>query len=259
MRSLIYLLVVSFLAIAACEPSYGKQDKDTLFQTSTINALLEGVFEGDLTFKELKRHGNFGLGTFNDLDGEMIGLDNKFYQIKADGKVCPVNDSQITPFAVVTFFEPDSTVLSKQPLDYNQLKQYIDNLLPTKNIFYAIKIDGIFKYIKTRSVPRQERPYPGIADIIKNQPVFEFEDTRGTMVGFRLPEYMNGINLSGYHFHFITADKKAGGHILECLLQDVKIEIDYTARSYISLPEKDDFYSADLTKEKQFDINKVEK
>ncbi|MGR3176562.1 MAG: acetolactate decarboxylase [Candidatus Anammoxibacter sp.] len=259
MKLLISLLAILIFFITTCECSPIGQDKDVLFQTSTINALLEGVFEGELTFEELKEHGDFGLGTFNNLDGEMICLDNKFYQIKADGKVYPVGMTQMTPFAVMTFFEPDATASLKEPLDYRQLKQYIDELLPTRNIFYAIKIEGAFKYIKARSVPKQKKPYPDVMDIIKSQPIFEFDNIKGTIVGFRLPKYMNGINVPGYHFHFITADRKSGGHVLECLIQDVKIEIDYTSRSYMTLPALDDFYSADLAKENKIDINKVEK
>ena len=261
-KTLISLLFISFiflLSLNRCQSSEISNDNDIIFQTSTINALLEKVFKGNLSFKELKTHGDFGIGTFNDLDGEMIALDNKFYQIKADGKVYSVKDSQFTPFSVVTFFESDSVINTKEKLNYSDLKQYLDNRLPTQNIFYAIKIDGTFKYVKTRSVPKQKKPYPGIAAIIKNQPIFEFENIKGTMVGFRLPKYMHGINVPGYHLHFITSDKTAGGHVLDCQLLNVKIDIDYTSKSYMMLPELDDFYSADLSKEKPIDINKVEK
>lgn len=232
---------------------------DVLFQTSTINALLKSVFDGEMTFGELKQHGGFGLGTFNSLDGEMIALDNKFYQIKADGNVYGVDDSQITPFAVVTFFDVDKSISPTSLLSYEQLQIYIDESLPTNNIYYAIKITGTFKYIKARSVPKQSKPYPAIMKIIKTQPIFEFNDVKGTMVGFRLPGYINGINVPGYHFHFITDDKKAGGHVLGCQLKDVKIEIDYTNDLNISLPNVKDFYGADLSKKGTVDINKVEK
>ena len=198
-------------------------------------------------------------GTFNNLNGEMIALNNNFYQIKADGKVYPVTDSQITPFAVVTFFDRDSSITVKEKLDYDQLKQRIDKFLPTKNIFYAIKIEGTFQYVKARSVPQQKKPYPEILEIIKRQPIFEFQEIKGTMVGFRLPEYMNGINVPGYHLHFITEDKTAGGHVLDCILKDVTIEIDYTSKSYLDLPKLKGFYSADLTKKEKVDINRVEK
>jgi acetolactate decarboxylase len=255
----IYCLWAAFLAIAVCGCSHLQEDKDILFQTSTINALLEGVYYGEITFKELKQHGNFGIGTFNGLDGEMIGLKGKFYQIKADGVAYPANDSIRTPFAVVTFFESDRTALIDKAVDYNQLKQYLDNLLPTKNIFYAIKIEGVFRYIKTRSVPKQNRPYPPLVEVVKNQPTFEFHNVEGSIVGFLCPDYVKGINVPGYHLHFITRDKKAGGHLLECQMQNVKVEIDYTSEFYMVLPENDEFYKTNLVKEKQKELEKVEK
>lgn len=259
MKIIRYLLVSIFLCIAIGGCINLKENKDILFQTSTINALLEGVYNGEITYKELKQYGDFGIGTFNDLDGEMIGLKGKFYQIKADGIAYSVDDSMKTPFAVMTFFEPDKSVLLDETMDYDQLKQYIDRLFLTKNIFYAIKIEGDFKYIKTRSVPRQNKPYPRLIEVVKNQPTFEFHNVKGTIVGFRIPDYMEGINVPGYHFHFITEDKKAGGHLLECRLQDVRIEIDYTSALYMVLPERGEFYKADLTKKRQTELEKVEK
>ncbi len=123
--------------------------------------------------------------------------------------------------------------------------------MPTKNIFYAFKIKGSFKYLKTRSVPKQNKPYPPISEVIKNKPLFKFHDVRGTIVGFRCPDYIKGINFPGYHFHFITEDRKAGGHVLEYQLQNAKVEIDYTTELYMVLPEHEDFYRKDLTKEGQ--------
>ena len=80
-----------------------------VFQNSTINALLEGVYDGSMTYGELRRHGDFGLGTFNALDGEMIAFDGEFYQIKSDGIAYPVADDQRTPFATVLFFRTKLT------------------------------------------------------------------------------------------------------------------------------------------------------
>jgi acetolactate decarboxylase len=127
----------------------------SLFQVSTINALVEGIEEGDSTVKELKKHRDFGIGTFDDLDGEMIELDGKFYQIKSDGHAYPVKDFMKTRFATVTFWEPDVTVLLNQSLDYAKLQEYLDNLIPSQNMFYAIKIQGSFEYVQTRSVAKQ--------------------------------------------------------------------------------------------------------
>jgi len=258
MKKLCFAISV-FLLVFVLGSAQSQGNKDILFQTSTIDALLEGIYDGETTYKELKEHGGFGIGTFNSLDGEMIGLEGKFYQVKSDGIAYPVDDFMKTPFAAVTFFESDKTVLLDKAMDYEELEQYLDNLLPTKNIFYAIKIKGKFKYIKTRSVPKQNKPYSPLVEAVKNQPLFEFYDINGTMVGFRCPIYVEGINVPGYHLHFITEDRKAGGHLLECHLQNVKIEIDYTSEFYIALPQSSEFYKADLEGEKQEELKKVEK
>lgn len=259
MKSVRFLLLVAILAITISGCSHFHGNKDILFQASTINSLLEGIYDGDITYKDLKKHGDFGLGTFNALDGEMIGFDGKFYQVKADGIAYPVDDSQKTPFAVVTFFEPDKTVYLARPLDLKQLEEYLDKLVPTKNIFYAIKIKGDFEYIKTRSVPRQNKPYPRLVEVVKHQPIFEFHNVKGTMAGFLLPAYMKTINVPGYHLHFLTEDRKAGGHLLACRIKNVKIEIDYTSNLYLVLNKEGEFYKADLTKGKQTELEKIEK
>ena len=250
-------IIFWIIVISGC--SHLQENNDILFQTSTINALLEGVYDGEITYEELRQHGDFGIGTFNSLDGEMIGLDGKFYQIKVDGVAYPVSSSLKAPFAAVTFFEPDKSVLLSQGLDYNQLTKYLDNLLPTKNIFYAVKIEGVFGYIKTRSVPKQNQPYPPLVEVVKNQPTFEFHDVEGIIVGFRCPVYVEGINVPGYHLHFITEDKKAGGHLLECQIKNARVEIDYTSEFYMALPESSEFYKVNLAKEKQTELEKVEK
>jgi acetolactate decarboxylase len=256
-KNICFLLIATFLGISGCLRS--TENRDVLYQASTLNALLKGVYQGDITFKELRKHGDFGLGTFDGLEGEMIELDGIFYQIKADGVAYAVDDSMKTPFAVITFFEADKTVLQDKSLNYKQLVEYLDNLLPTKNIFYAIKINGVFSYIKTRSVPRQNKPYPLLVDALKNQTVSDLYNVNGTIVGFRFPDYMKGLNVPGYHFHFITEDRKAGGHLLDCEIQSSLIEIDYTDRFYMVLPEHDVFYRTDLRSDKQKEFEGLEK
>lgn len=251
-----FVLIFFTLILSGCLTS--QENRDVLFQTSTINALLDGVYDGEVTFNVLRQNGDFGIGTFNNLDGEMIALDGNFYQIRSDGIAYLVDDSTKTPFAVVTYFESDKSVISEEAMDYEGLKNYIDGLVPSENIFYAIKIDGSFEYIKTRSIPIQEKPYPPLVEVVKNQSIFEFHDVKGTLVGFLTPDYVGGINVPGYHLHFITHDRKAGGHLLEYHAKDVRIEIDYTPDFYMSLPERGNFYTADLKKERGTELKKVE-
>jgi len=240
-------------------PQNAESNEDIIYQTSTINALVEGVYDGDITFEELRKHGDFGLGTFNQLDGEMIALDGDFYQIKSNGIAYLVNDSMLTPFSIVTFFESDDEILLQKSKNYTELEHYLDDLLPTENIFYAIKIEGTFDYIKARSVPRQNKPYSNLTIVVQNQSIFEFNDVKGTIVGFRTPEYVGGINVPGYHLHFITNDKQAGGHVLELEIENVSVNIDYTSDFYLVLPENKEFYELESIKEMQKDIERIEK
>ena len=252
-----FLLVLLIFSPSACIDSL--RENDTLFQISTINALMNGAYKGEMTFGELKRYGDLGIGTFDGLDGEMIGLEGKFYQIKADGVAYSVPDSMTTPFAVVTPFEADKTVPMQDGMDYEGLQRYLDELIPDNSIFYAVKIEGLFKYIKTRSVPRQKEPYPPLVEVVKEQTIFEFHDIKGTIVGFRCPDSVKGINVPGYHLHFITADKKAGGHLLACQLQDGTIAIDFTSQFHLVLPQQDSASSQSLpNKDRTEELKKVE-
>ena len=239
--------------------AYQQAPKGSFFQFSTINALMDGVYDGVLTIGELKRHGDFGLGTFDTLDGEMIVLGGNVYRIRADGTASLVDDSIKTPFTAVTFFDPDSTGILDKPLPWGIFSSYLDSLLPSKNIPYAIKIEGEFSYLKARSVPAQTKPYPKLVDVTAKQPTFEFRNARGTLVGFRMPDYMEGVNVPGYHFHFLTEDGKAGGHVLEANLNKGQIEIDYLSDFRMELPRTEDFYRLDLSKDKSKELEKVER
>jgi len=247
-----FLLTTSFF-LCGCQDSDSQQDtkkeQDTLFQYSVLSTLLQGVYDGNMSCSELKEHGDFGLGTFNAIDGEMVVYENKVYQVASDGVARIADNNHLIPFAAVTHFEADEVITLKQTLECSELKTYIDQLLPTKNIAYAIKINGQFDYIKTRSVPKQSKPYPVLVDVLKTQPTFEFYDSKGTIIGFRLPSFMSPANASGYHFHFLTEQKNAGGHLLECRTEDVTIELDYTDKWQTLLPSDSEFYNVNITDE----------
>src|SRR5919199_2773287 len=192
----------------------GEHSHHTLFQTSTIDALLDGNYEGDISFSELERQGDFGLGTFDALNGEMVALDGAFYQVRADGRAYEVDERLKTPFAVVTFFEPDLRLLLDGPMGYADLCTCLDRIVGDANVCHAVRVDGLFRYVKTRRVPRQRKPSPPLVEVVRHQPIFELRDIRGSLVGFRFPDYAQGLNVPGYHFHFVTEDRRAGGHLL---------------------------------------------
>src|SRR5918999_5158834 len=159
----------------------------TLFQTSTIDVLLDGNYDGDVSFDELGDRGDFGLGTLNALDGEMIALDGSFYQVKADGRAYEIDKRARTPFAVVTFFEPNLSRTFATPMDYEAFVACLDRLFSGETSCYAVRVDGRFDYVKTRSVPRQRKPYPPLAEVVEHQPTFELHDVAGKLRGVCLP------------------------------------------------------------------------
>src|ERR1700674_2619708 len=178
---------LSAIVIQALERLLGDEDK-TVFQTSTVNALMEGASTGDMTMGELKTHGDFGLGTFDGLDGEMIELDGKVFQVRADGHAHPVEDSARTPFATVSFFKADETARLDRPCDQPAMLAEVAAMLPSENIFHAVRIEGRFDYVKTRAVAKQDKSV-GLEDATREEPIFEFHAVEGTIIRFFTPHY----------------------------------------------------------------------
>ncbi len=232
---------------------------NVLTQVSTIDALLNGLYEGETTIRKLEEWGDFGIGTFNGLDGEMVAVDGRFYRVTSQGTVQMVSPDIKTPFATVTFFETDSRYILQQGLDFRTFESVMDSLLPTQNIFYAIQIKGSFQTVQTRSVPKQTPPYRMLSDIISSMPVFRLENVKGVIVGFRCPPFVTGINVPGYHLHFITEDRKAGGHVLDFTIQEAVMEVDEIRQFTMWLPVDERFDHLDLTIDREEELNQVER
>ena len=249
--------IVGLLLLSSCAVTPPK-NPDVLVQTSTIDALLDGVYDGNTTFESLEKYGDFGIGTFNGLDGEMLALDGKFYQIKSDGHAYPVEDNQKTPFAVVTYFQADQKQNLNEGETFKTFKKKSGDYLDSNNIFYAIKITGKFKSMLVRSVPKQEKPYKQLKDVVKQQTLFEYKDVYGTIVGFYCPAYTKGLNVPGFHFHFLNRSKKNGGHVLNFVVDKAVIELDEKNDFFLSLPISNAFRKSDLKKDRTKELHKVE-
>ena len=156
----------------------------TIYQVATIGSLAQGVFNGDYSYGKLKKHGDFGVGTFEDLNGEMVAIEGNYYQIEADGKLKHVNDDQIVPFAEVTFFKPNSSVVLHHVANYEDLHKQIEKIIPNKNIPYAFQINGTFKSLKLRSLRKQTKPYPLLTKAAKEQAIFDMKNIKGSIVTF---------------------------------------------------------------------------
>jgi acetolactate decarboxylase len=220
--------LVSNLHVRALRRSRAHADREpgVLFQASTIAALLDGAYEGDLTFAELAEHGDLGLGTVNSLDGEMIAVDGGFYRADVDGLVHAIAGSERTPFAVVVPFEP------ALELETTDLPGELERAPTT----CAVRFDGDFARLRLRSVPRQRPPYRPLPEVAAEQHVFELRETSGTLVGFRFPDYASGVELVGYHLHFISDDRSRGGHVLDYVARAGRLQIDPVSELHVELP-----------------------
>lgn len=208
---------------------------DDIFQYSSKQAFIERKLDGSISYEELKKLGNFGLGTFNGLNGEMVALDGKFYRVPFSGVPEEAQDSNLAPYCVLKFFNSDFKTNISDTLTFDQIEQIILASVNDTTKPFAIKVNGKYSFAKTRSVKKQNKPYPSLEEVISNQIIFDLTSVEGTAVGFWFPKYFDGVNFPGFHFHFITNDKKAGGHLLDCEIAAGDIDIDYGNNLIIKL------------------------
>lgn len=219
------------------EPGASPRAGHDVFQASTIAALLDGAYEGDVTFGELAAHGDQGLGTLNACDGEMIAIDGRFLRADADGVISEVPPTVRTPFAVLSFFRPAHRFEFDAPLPQAGLLAEIDRRVGHPEIVHAVRVDGRFSRVHCRSIPAQTKPYRPLAAVIADQHVFDFEDVGGTLVGFRFPAVGDGgVAVPGYHLHFVTADRTRGGHVLDLDALAVTVAVDDSSELRVETP-----------------------
>lgn len=229
-----------------------------LFQFSIMNGLLEGLYESEKTIGEIAEHGDFGLGTFNGMDGEMVAYNGEFYQIKADGTSSKANMSQKTPFASVTNFKADIVHEITESINKEGLDQLMKQLTPGPNLFYAIHLEGYFSTVRTRTVSKQHKPYKKFMLAVNDQKEFIFHDKQGLLAGFYSPDYMQGITVAGYHLHFITELRNGGGHTLDFMMEKGKVEIQILEDYEIELPSNEKFINANLGGDRSKEIEFTE-
>ncbi|WP_175470641.1 acetolactate decarboxylase [Pedobacter hartonius] len=233
---------------------------NTLFQYGVADSFIGGLFEATLPVSELKQHGDFGIGAPGQVDGELIVYKGHAYQTQAKGITREVPDTFKTALGFVTFFKADTafhiSAASNQKEAFDQIEKYLHQ----KNGVYAIKISGSFDHLKTRAFPPYtQKPYPSLATLIGRQKFFEFSNTKGTIVGYKLPHYLNGLSIEGFHFHFLSDSKTQGGHVLDFSGADLTVEVAKIQNFLLSIPQDSDFMNYNFIKKDNPDLEKVEK
>lgn len=222
-------------------------DRHLIYQTSLMSALLDGVYDGDTTVATLLEHGDFGLGTFNALDGEMLILDGVCYRMRADGTVDRADDDAHSPFAVVTRFRPSLSIPVTGPTTRDQAVALIQDALESSNYLYAVRLTGEFDRVRVRAVQRQEKPYPPMSEALRDERTLEFGRSPGVVAGFRTPLYGQGIGVPGGHVHYIDGAREHGGHVLDFLMLSGTIEICIGTDLHLALPLTTEFKNAELS------------
>lgn len=259
-RSFLTMLALGLLPLGSCTPIEPdvSPEPDRITQVSTINALMVGRYDGVMTIPDLLKLGDFGVGTLDHLDGEMIVLDGKAYQVRGDGQVLPVTPERSTPFAVVTFFQSEGEFPCPQVDELTDLDIRLDALVPQKNNFAAIRVEARFASITLRSVHRQEPPYRPLAEVAQSQSVWTHENLSGTLVGVRSPAWVAGLNVPGYHWHFLSDDRKIGGHLLDCRTTDGRVRYQVCEDWLVKLEGSRSFNAADLNQDLRQDLHHFE-
>ena len=233
-------------------------DSHELFQVSTSSALVKGVFSGAVSVADLRRHGDFGLGTFADLDGELVMLDGTAFQAGANGKAREADTDGQVPFALITEFHPDTQFRAAGPLTLESLSSQIDAHRPSPNLFVAIRGDGAFDSLAMRAICRAE-PGETLVEATMHQSEFTVEDVQGTLVGFWSPSYARTMSIPGYHFHFLADDKSTAGHVFGLIARELELSLHTESDLHLALPRTAEFLVADLSGETSEDLERAER
>lgn len=225
MRTLCYYIGI-LLLIQVTSGGYADETKDFLHQGGSFSILEQGGYDSVTTVEEMAKKGDHGIGGFEHLNGELVQINGTIYQITADGIVSiPPKDEKVA-FMNTVRFNPEWNIQLTGPMNLSQIKDKIHETFPSSDRMYAIRIDGTFSEMTTRSVPAQQKPYPPLSAVIANQTLFNLTDSTGTITGFWFPEWMKGVNVAGYHLHYLSEDKTAGGHLLSSLIINGTASID---------------------------------
>lgn len=224
--------VAGFISLLSCSNPSDKAvntvdaNHDKVWHYSIIDAMRRGIYEGTHTVEELKNHGDFGLGTFNHLNGELIALNGVIYRIPPSGLVEVAADTLKSPFTSLSFFKAEQKKSIRFSGNFEELQKQILEMLPSKNLPYAIKVEGKWNEIIVGGAdPIPATDTTALATLMETRPQYNAKVLKGTMVGYFTPSVMSNIDLSPFHFHFISQDKKFAGHLMTGILKDAEIVI----------------------------------
>ena len=243
--------------VGAALSEYLDSARHRMYQISTSSDLVEGVYSGSISSQLLLEHGDFGLGTFEDLDGEMVVVDGALYQVHSDGTVVHRRDDFQIPFAVIARFQDDEAFETGPIGCLEDLELACNPHRESANLFYAFRVDGLFEQVHARAVSGVAAG-TRLVDAARKQGEFEFSNIEGTLVCIWSPGYSSAFNIPGYHFHFISTDRARGGHVLDVKARTLRVGIQMLCEYDVHLPDGGSFLTQDLSRDPTSDLAKTE-
>ena len=221
----------------------------TLYQLALFQSVALGEYYGCRTVAQFKEHGDFGMGIFEAVNGELIMLDGVVYQALYDGSVAVPADDCLIPYGNAAFFETDAEIFHVTAAGFEELEAILNEQVVKTgpNQFFFVKITGHFPFAAVRSELKQKEPFRMLNIALRtDQRKYEYMDLDGTVVGLYCPPYMQSMNAPGWHFHFISDDRTKGGHMTGGSLADCHVAVNRISRFVVDIPDTDSFNRRDL-------------
>ena len=233
-----------------------------MYQVSTLQALVLGYSKPVINVGELLLEGDTGLGTFEEVNGEMIVMDGHCYRADRDGNVTEVASETGVPFAAVARLYGGQQFFLEDMPDITSIRTELTRKIEERfglNSMHIVRINGLFGKIDARSEAPYRSPRITLKEILsQTQNAFLFENIRGSLVGVYFPDYMDGINMPGWHLHFLSEDRSKGGHVFDASIREGAAKVDKIDSMLIKLPGEPSFDTYSLKQELQDEIKSVE-
>ena len=234
----------------------------TMYQVSTLQALALGYSRSVITVEELLKHGDTGLGTFEDVNGEMILIDGRCFRATNDGSVTEAEMTRGVPFASVSYIKDERKFDISGITNIAKLKDALNLKIEEDfglNSMHLCRIDGEFNCVKARSETGRHSHHISLKEVLDgNQKDFVFDNIKGSLVCVYHPDYMDGINAPGWHFHFVSEDRTKGGHVFEIDLKKASVSLCKITGIQIQLPKEPAFDTYSLKQASANEIKQVE-
>ena len=236
--------------------------QNKMYQVSTLQALALGYSKAVINVEELLQEGDTGLGTFEDVNGEMIVMDGHCFRADQNGNITTVSSNTGVPFAAVAKLYGDQQFTLRNMPDITSVRAELTRKIEERfglNSMHVVRIDGVFEKVDARSEAPYRSHHITLKEVLgQTQKAFLFENIRGSLVGVYFPDYMDGINLPGWHLHFLSEDRSKGGHVFDVSILDGNAKVDRITSISIDFPKEAAFDTYSLKQDLQDEIKSVE-